>query len=411
MSGLEDLVMTRITSIVAVLVLATAAQAGAQDDASTPGSDTVLRPGWVFTPSLAFIETYDDNVTLFGRGTADDQNNDYISSVAPRGSVTFLGRHTRMTAGYGGSFLNYRTLSVFNRWDQSGQFDLRRRENAHFDWFTHAAGAIVPSTDALEFNGIPFSHTGAKTLDTRTGAGYKLNARDTISSSIEYQSIAFDNQAEFGRYLRGGTASSWTSTFTHQINSRATVGADYAFVHSHVRQDVDQSAIHTVEGSVEYKLSDVWDFSGAAGFTILAANVIAPGQTAPALRASVGRSARATRFRVEYAQRILPAFGLGGSAHTQELGASYYMPLFHSRHFYMDHSAIFRNDTPVVPSSPLLNLRSIRTTSTVGWSPQPWFRIEGFYSRLSQSTLIAGGRLDRDRVGFQIVTSKPMRMQ
>ena len=29
--------------------------------------EPVARPGWTFTPSFGFGETYDDNVTLFGQ--------------------------------------------------------------------------------------------------------------------------------------------------------------------------------------------------------------------------------------------------------------------------------------------------------------------------------------------------------
>ena len=42
---------------------------------------------------------------------------------------------------------------------------------------------------------------------------------------------------------------------------------------------------------------------------------------------------------------------------------------------------------------------------------QRWMRVEGFYMRLSQSSLVPGGRLDRNRVGIRIVTSKPMRIE
>jgi hypothetical protein len=38
-------------------------------------------------------------------------------------------------------------------------------------------------------------------------------------------------------------------------------------------------------------------------------------------------------------------------------------------------------------------------------------RIEGFYTRVQQTSLHVGGQLYRNRVGFQIVTSKPMRVQ
>jgi hypothetical protein len=38
-------------------------------------------------------------------------------------------------------------------------------------------------------------------------------------------------------------------------------------------------------------------------------------------------------------------------------------------------------------------------------------RIEAFYARVQQTSRQVGGELFRNRVGFQIVTSKPMRVQ
>jgi len=58
-----------------------------------------------------------------------------------------------------------------------------------------------------------------------------------------------------------------------------------------------------------------------------------------------------------------------------------------------------------------LPLRSLRTYTTFGWAPEPWVRFEAFYSRVQQSSLHVGGELSRNRIGFQIVTSKPVRMQ
>jgi hypothetical protein len=58
-----------------------------------------------------------------------------------------------------------------------------------------------------------------------------------------------------------------------------------------------------------------------------------------------------------------------------------------------------------------LPLRSLRMHTILGWEPQPWMRLEAFYSLVQQTSLRAGGYLDRNRIGFQIVTSKPMRMQ
>jgi hypothetical protein len=66
---------------------------------------------------------------------------------------------------------------------------------------------------------------------------------------------------------------------------------------------------------------------------------------------------------------------------------------------------------PVTGAVDQLPLRSLRTHTTIGWEPQPWVRLEMFYVLVQQTSLRAGGFIDRSRVGFQIVTSKPMRIQ
>jgi hypothetical protein len=90
---------------------------------------------------------------------------------------------------------------------------------------------------------------------------------------------------------------------------------------------------------------------------------------------------------------------------------SFTTPLFHSRRFYTDQAASFRSQTPVVRLPNELDLRSFRFSSTIGWVPQPWVHVEGYYSNVHQTTLRAGGQVDRNRIGIQIVTSKPVRMQ
>jgi len=117
------------------------------------------------------------------------------------------------------------------------------------------------------------------------------------------------------------------------------------------------------------------------------------------------------RFHVGYIRSYIPSFGFGGTIQNQEVGLGYRTPIFGSRHFYLDNSAVYRDDEPLTDTIEQLPLRSLRTYSSLGWEPQPWVRLEAFYTRVQQSSLRPGGRLDRNRVGFQIVTSKPMRMQ
>lgn len=400
--------IARITGI-AALALALAGTARAQEQLGSAEPEGALRPGWVFTPSLGFTETYDDNITLFGN--RDAQNHDLISSYTPHGTLTYYGRHTKVGAGYGGSFLNYRTFSLFNRWDQRGEFDLKRDETRRLSWYTHVNAAAMPSTEAIEFSGIPYSHTGATMFDGRGGGAFRLSGRDTVTSALQFQRVSFDRPGELTAYLRGGDARAWINTYRRKISGRTSVGADYTYRTAQVAQDIDRSVTHTAEAAVDYALSEVWSISAGAGLTFLNATPISPAETAPSFRASADRSYSGTHFHVGYSQGLLPSFGFGGTVRSREAGVGYFTPLFNSRRFYTDHSAVFRDNVPIVEAPGRLRLRSLRTSSAIGWAPQPWVRVEGFYSLVMQTSLIAGGRLDRNRIGFRIVTSKPVRMQ
>jgi hypothetical protein len=404
--------MTKFMRIAAVAVFATALAGSAQAQDEQLGSaapEPLLHPGWVFTPSFSYAETYDDNITLFG--DRDVQNHDLIAAYSPHGTVTYYGKHTRVSGGYGGSFLNYRTFSLFDRWDQSGEVDFKRQETRRLSWYVHTNAQAMPSTEAIEFNGIPYSHTAAFTVDGRGGAAYKVSGRDTVTSALQMQYVSFDRPGELTTYLRGGDARAWINTYRRKINSRTSLGADYTYRTAHVLNDVDRAVTHTTEAAVEYALSDVWSVTAGAGYAFLKATPLTPTASAPSLRASIDRTYNGTHFHAGYAQGLLPSFGFGGTVNTQEAGLGFFTPLFNSRHFYTDHSAVFRDNDPVFELPGRLRLRSLRTSSVVGWAPQPWVHIEGFYSLVMQSSLIAGGRLDRNRIGFRITTSKPVRMQ
>jgi hypothetical protein len=402
--------MKQIALMTAVLTVAIAAAAGAQENFESSAPEPTLRPGWIFTPSLGVSETYDDNITLFSN-VEPLNNNDLVSSVGPEGTLSYYGRHTKFSGGYGASFLNYRTFSVFDRWNQHGQAEFRRQQNMRLEWFAHGDGQAIPSTDVLEYNGVPFVHTGAITFNMRGGVDYKIDARNTVTSALQYQHVTFENQPEaLQRFLRGGWAVASMNTYRRRLDERLSTGADYRFERSRARFDLGTADTQTIEGAVDYQLSPRWRLSGGAGISILTASIAVAGQTAPAFRASLEEADRGRHFHVGYQQGILPSFGLGGTTNTKELNVGFFTPLFHSRRFYTDNGASFRDNQPVVAAVDPLELRSLRTFSTFGWMASRWVRIEGFYTHLSQSTLVAGGRLDRNRFGFQIVTSKPMRI-
>jgi hypothetical protein len=394
-----------------VLTCALSAGAAAQEPVSGALPGGVAAPGWTLTPRFGFTTLYDDNITLFGEGSADEQNDDYVTSYAPYVDLTYRGRRTRLGVGYGGSFLNYQTFSVFDRWQQRARFDIQREESQRFQWFAHTSGSMTPSTETIDIGGIPFSHTGAKVFESRGGASYRFDMRNSLSSSMFYQNIGFERPEDVRRYLRGGRAVSIVTAYRRHLDGRIAVGADYGFRRSAVVDDVEQFNLHTAQAAIDFVMSRSWTLRASGGVVYVPGTAVSPAEAAPAYGGSALWSGRISAFHVSYDQGFIPSFGFGGTVRSQEFSAAYRTLLFRSRHFYTDHSLIVRDTDPLVESTDSIRLRSLRTNSVFGWTPEPWVRFEVFYGRTQQTSLRPGGRLDRNRIGFQIVTSKPVRMQ
>jgi hypothetical protein len=58
-----------------------------------------------------------------------------------------------------------------------------------------------------------------------------------------------------------------------------------------------------------------------------------------------------------------------------------------------------------------LPLDTTMIRSTLGYSAMRYLRIEAFHAFTRQDSRVAGGQVNRNRVGAQIVVSQPMRIQ
>ncbi len=397
--------------VAAALAAAATASSSAQEPVASTGYEASYRPGWTFTPSMGVSEIYDDNISLFSVRTAEEENNDLVSTYFPGVDLHYTGKHTTAGMGYSGSFLAYRTFSVLNRWDQSGRVYLKRQESARLQWTAGANAARVPTTDAVDLGGIPYRRMGATVANARGTVNYRLSARDDFIGSAGAQSIRFDEPEVPGGFLQGGRAIDFNGGWRRHLSSRLGAGADYGMRRALAIGETEAFTIHSMLGAVDYQLSPTWSISGSAGVVMLQQNDLTTGRTGPAWRFSAERHRALTTLNAWYLRSYVPSFAFGGTIKSQELGFGMHAPLFHSRYWYTEHSAVFRDDQPLTDLLHQLPLRSLRTNSSIGWAPQPWVRIEGFYSRVQQSSLRFNGQVYRNRVGIQIVTSKPMRIQ
>jgi hypothetical protein len=408
------------TSLLVVAALALLSHPmGAQERLGSGAPDQTYRAGWTFTPIIGVAETYDTNVALFSEGHPG--NDDFIRTVFPGADLHYVGKHTMVDTGYSGSYLDYNNFSALNRWDQRARFEVRRQESARLTWFGHVTAAALPSTDLVDLGGIPYRKTGATTSDGRGGVEYALGARDTLMSSLNYQVVSFERPEVESDILRGGRIFESMTQWRHKVSERAAVGTDYSYRRALVTGDVEPFLFHTSEAALDYEISSLWSLQAGAGVVYLQQTGLTEAHAGPAWRFTLQRARAGTTFHVGYLRTFIPSFGYGGTVVSQDLGAGFRTPLFHARHVYLDSSAVFRNNEPLtgVPATadPLtgivtqLPLRSLRMHTIVGWEPQQWMRFEVFYSLVQQTSLQVGGYIDRNRFGFQIVTSKPMRMQ
>lgn len=408
--------MRRISIIIVGLALL-ARPMRAQERLGSGAPDQQYRAGWTFTPTIGVAETYDTNVSLFSQGHTG--NDDYIATVFPGADLHYVGKHSLVDMGYSGSFLDYRRYSALNRWDQRAKVEVRQQATARFTWFGHATGALLPTTDLIDLGGIPYRKTGAKTADGRGGIEYTFGAHNAIINSVNYQVVSFDRPETAGDILRGGRILESMNAWRHKLTERIAIGADYSYRRANITGDHEPFNFHTSEAAIDYEMSPLWSFKGGAGVVHLQQTSLTGARTGPAWRASLQRSRAGTTFHVGYLRTYIPSFGFGGTVQSQDVGIGFRTPLFHARHVYVDSSAVLRDNQPLtgVIADPLtgvveqLPLRSLRMHTILGWEPQPWVRVEAFYSLVQQTSLRAGGYLDRNRAGFQIVTSKPMRMQ
>jgi hypothetical protein len=402
--------MRRIFLVALATITLTAVTRG-QEPVASSGFQAGSPPGWTFTPSIGVAETYDDNVSLFDVHIATNENNDFLTTYSPSADLNYSGAHTQFGMGYTGSFQEYQTFSTFNRWAQRGHVELKRQESARLSWAAQANAESMPTTDSINFGGLPYRRAGVRDAYGRSSIDYRFSARDMMTGYGAFQVVDFDRTVENGGVLEGGHAIEGGAVYRHQIDARLGLGAEYGLRRALIAGDTNPFFLHSVQGAIDYALSPNWSFSGLAGVVFLQPSAAAEGQAGPAVQVTFAHTRNSLALRTWYLRSYTPSFAFGGTVRTHEAGFGIRSPLFHSRNFYTEHSAVFRDDQPLTTDPDSLPLRSLRTNSIFGWSPQRWVRIEGFYSRVQQTALRPGSEVNRNRIGIQIVTSKPMRFQ
>jgi hypothetical protein len=398
------MLISRLTTA-ALLVLCMAGSAAAQAvdefDASRPV------PGWVMTPGVAIGATFDDNPVLAGHG--NENPNDTITAVAPSLELTFRGKHTVFGAAYNGSLVRYRTLDEFNSFDQGARVELRqqasKRVGLHFRNYFSAS----PTTDVVQVAGLPFIRTGTRQNEFIGGTTIQATRRLELNGSYRFQWLEFERPESFTTpLLDGGKTHAFTVGALQAIATHLKVGGSYTYQHSIVGEVGEVFDIQNGEGTVAMQLAPTVTLDAGAGFSHLSLPAGLGSRTGPAGRISLQKRTPHALYVVSAMRSFVPAFGFGGSLQNSEVSGGVRVPFAATRGFVQANLA-WRDSEPVLENE--VGLSTVWLETTLGYGLQRWLRLEVFYSGAFQDTTVEGGRIDRNRVGVQLVTLRPMRIQ
>jgi hypothetical protein len=391
-------------SIAGAMLLLVAGAAGAQDTSAE--ITTGKGPGWTFTPGLSIGGLYDSNVALAAESPAREQaQSDRMLVAQPSARIDFLAKRTSFTAGYQGNLRRYMDLDQLNGFDQHGHASLRRLVSKHVTLSFSDSYARVPTTDEIEVSGVPFSRTGAR----RNALAGQLRARLSkfMDLSVKYDNtwVSFDRTDSL---LTGGYVNGVTTGLSRRLRERVSVGAEYAVRFADLNEGTRRLIFHDAGATAEIGLNERTSASFGAGYSYLDDRSLHETRTGPYLRAELTHGTEHATLGAAFERAFVPSFGFGGSSQSQQVRGYIRMPLNRNR-MYVQGSGSWRRTDPFLAGELPLDTTMIR--STLGYSAMRYLRIEAFHAFTRQDSRVAGGQVNRNRVGAQIVVSQPMRIQ
>jgi hypothetical protein len=378
-----------------------------------------LRAGWTFTPSITFSGAWDDNVVLVS--TEEGRPSDYVTAVIPGGAIDFLSPRLHVSGGYHGSFVFYRELTELNSVDQFARANLQYRANSRTTLSASQTVSSAQTTDGIELVGVPFRRIGNITSVTRGGIDLRVTPRTTVKGGYAFRVVDFDDDA--GQFLTfpGGHEHHLSSAVAHQVTTRLSIGGAYdlrrVVVADSPLTGVDGPSpavepqevvlVHQSAATTEYRVAERVTLNGSFGLSHLGEGLTHAARTGLAWRAGISSRHEYFQLAGHYARSVVPSFGFGGTFQNEELVGNIRAPFAGNRGYWQTGLA-WRDNDPLIPGPP--STRTIWFSSTAGYVVVPWLRLEGYYSRAHQDTQLAGGQVSRNRVGFQVVTLRPVRV-
>ena len=262
--------------------------AGTSAQSSQPQEPQAV--GWIFTPAVGFGGAWDNNILL--ANTGDNPPGDYATPLNPAADLDYRGRRTRLSTGYEGAFLLYRTFDELNSTEQHAHATLEQRLTERLTLFGEETFAQVPTTDALLLSGVPFYRVGSRMNEVRAGLEAQLTKVLALRGRYSLSHVTFADDSPAAADLQGGHSQELVVGLDRLLSPRLTIGAQFEARRAVITGDIDGFDSNTASLGLEYDITPSLTVSGLAGVSRLGAGVAHDAEIGPAVRASITQRAR-----------------------------------------------------------------------------------------------------------------------
>jgi len=363
-------------------------------------------PGWTLTPSVGLSSGWDSNVSMVG--VDEPETNGSLSVISPSIEAAYLAKKHWFGAGYTGSFSLYHQLEGLNTFDQYLRVDTRHLLSKRVTLNLHDSFAAVPTTDAIMLSDLPFVRTGSRMNDAGASLSVALDARTKATANYDFTWVAFDERSPYAGLLRGGTAHAFGGGVQRQMGARWSLGGSASYQRTLMARFGQGVGIVEGFGTVAYDATRTLSLSASLGVSHVGATNRNTARTGPAWNVSAVQRFRRATLSGAWSRSFVPAFGLGGSIQNEQVDVVLAMPVARNR-LYWQAGLSWRRHDPLLAEE--LTRHALWLQTSVGYAVHRLVRLEAFYARSQQDSLRPGGKVHRDRLGVQVVTSKPMRIK
>jgi hypothetical protein len=400
--------MTRIV-IASALLLVFCSHASAQ---SSPWQrEERTTGGWTFTPGTALGGIWDSGMQTNGNPVYGTLFQKWVGNANPFAELDYNGKRSHVNLGYAGNFEKY--FGYGTLWEQQARAGVRRVLSPHVTVNGDMAYSRVPTTDRLGFSDgvVPFVNINSQAVTGTAGISWRTSQRTTVFANYQFDSLSLDENlvlTPFGT-LRDGYSHTPSVGLTRDFTARLSLGATGAFSRQYVADGFNRFDIKKLTGEFSYRWSPVMSVSGGAGVTQVVTAFTELRTTAPTFHGGFTRLMRVWELSSRYERSIQQIFGFGTLATTHTISGDAYMP-FADRKYYLDGTVSYAKTDALRDLGLGLNLSTLWTNIAVGRQLLP--RLHGeVYLAIAHQGGAEYDATNRTRLGFQIVTSKPLRIQ